>query len=92
MLKPSRSGREFGHKGLSESESEERLDKLLRVRGEDGLNKLRNEARALREDLNTEDEFRRLDVMIGALLRTRDTPLSSPAGKARARSPCPTKA
>ena len=84
VLKPSRSGREFGHKGLSESESEERLDKLLRVRGEDGLNKLRDEARALREDLNAEDEFRRLDAIIGALLRTRDTSLSSPAGKARA--------
>ncbi len=70
VLKPSRSGREFGHKGLSESESEERLDKLLRVRGEDGLHKLRDEARALREDLNAEDEFRRLDAIIGALLRT----------------------
>ncbi len=84
VLKPSRSGREFGQKGLPDSEIEGRLDKLLRVRGEDGLNKLRDEARALREDLTAEDEFTRLDAMIGALLRTRNTPLSSPAGRARA--------
>ncbi len=84
VLKPSRSGKDFGNKGLPEVEIEERFDKLLRVRGEDDLNKLRDEARALREDLNAEDEFSRLDSMIGALLETRDTSLSSPAGRARA--------
>ena len=60
------------------------LEKRLRIRGEDDLNRLRDEARRLSPTLDAENEFRHLDVVIGALLRTRDHPLSSHAGQARA--------
>jgi len=83
-LKPSRSGREFGNKGLSEEEIEERLDQRLRVRGEDDLNQLRDEARSLTADLDAEAEFQQLDATIGALLRTKDAALASRTGQARA--------
>ncbi len=83
-LKPSRSGREFGNKGLPRDEIERRLDQKLRVRGEDDLNQLRDEARAVADELNAPDEFQELDGIIGALLHTRDAPLASPVGRARA--------
>ena len=81
-LKPSRAGREFGNKGLSREEIEERLDQRLRVRGEEDLNRLRDEARALSPTLDAESEFRHLDATIGALVGTRDEALSSHAGRA----------
>ena len=84
VLEPSRSGREFGNKGLSREEIEERLDQLLRVRGEEDLNQLRDQARSLMEDLDAETEFQLLDATIGALLRTRDVALASRTGQARA--------
>lgn len=83
-LKPSRAGREFGNKGLSREEIEEMLDKRLRIRGEDDLNRLRDEASHIYPTLGAENEFHELDAIIGALLRTRDEPLSSHAGRARA--------
>jgi len=83
-LKPSRSGREFGNKGLSQEEIEERLDQRLRVRGEEDLNQLRDQARSLKADLDAEAEFQHLDATIGALLSTRDLPLASRPGQARA--------
>jgi hypothetical protein len=84
VLRPSRSGREFGNKGLSDEEIEERLDQRLRVRGESDLNRLRDEARFLAPELGAEPEFRKLDAMIGALLRARDVELTSPTARARA--------
>jgi fido (protein-threonine AMPylation protein) len=82
-LKPSRSGKEFGNKGLVREEIETRLDQRLRVRGEDDLNRLRDEARAVASELDADDEFAELDGMIGALLRTRATPVGSHAARAR---------
>lgn len=83
-LKPSRSGREFGSKGLSQEDIEARLDQRLRVRGEDDLNQLRDDARALAGSLDAADEFQALDGIIGTLLRTRNAPLVSPVARARA--------
>ncbi len=84
VLTPSRSGREFGSKGLPRHEIEERLDQRLRIRGEDDLKELRDQARALCSSLGAEKEFRQLDGMIGTLIRTRDEPLASRAARARA--------
>ena len=83
-LKPSRSGREFGNKGLSAEQVEERLEQLLRIRGEDDVNQLRDHARALAAALDADAEFQQLDAMIGGLLRTRDVALASPTARARA--------
>jgi len=84
VLGPSRSGREFGNKGLPRTEIEERLDKRLRIRGDDDLNQLRDDARVLADQMAADDEFRELDGIIGTLLRTRDAPLASSTARARA--------
>jgi fido (protein-threonine AMPylation protein) len=60
------------------------LDQWLRVRGEDDLNRLRDEARAIADRLDAADELAELDGIIGTLLRTRDAPLASRAARARA--------
>ena len=83
-LTPSRHGRKFGNKGLSSEEIEERFEQLLRVRGEDDLNRLRDHARSLKADLDAEAEFQQMDATMGALLRTRDVPLASRTGQAHA--------
>lgn len=83
-LQPSRTGREFGNKGLSRERIEEMLDKRLRIRGEDDLNQLRDEARRIYPSLDAAKEFDVLDGLVGTLLRTRNEPLSSHAGRARA--------
>lgn len=84
VLSPSRSGRKFGNKGLPRAEIEEQLDQRLRIRGEDDLNQLRDEARVLAGHMAADDEFRDLDGIIGTLLRTRDAPLASSTASARA--------
>jgi fido (protein-threonine AMPylation protein) len=84
VLQTSRSGREFGNKGLPVTEIEERLDQRLRIRGEEDLNQLRDAARALADPLDAHEEFHELDGIIGSLLRTRDTPLASETARARA--------
>ncbi len=83
-LTPSRSGRKFGNKGLPGEEIEERLEQRLRVRGEDELNELRDNARSLKADLQADAQFQSMDATIGALLRTRDVRLASRSGQARA--------
>ena len=84
VLAPSRSGSRFGKKGLTGEEIEERLERLLRVRGEDDLREMRELARSLKADLGADRQFRWLDATVGALLRTRDVPLASRPGRARA--------
>ena len=84
VLKPSRSGRESGDKGLPREDIEARLDQRLRIRGEGDLNQLRDQARAMSDSLQAAAEFRQLDGIIGTLLRTRDLPLVSPAARTRA--------
>lgn len=82
-LKPTRA-RAGVARGLDRSAIEEYLDRELRISGEARLNLLRDEARALALTLNAEREFETLDAMIGALLGTRKTELSSPVAAARA--------
>jgi hypothetical protein len=69
---------------LSKREIEERLDEILRQSGEPAIQRLRDEARRIARQLDLEQEFRALDNLIGALLRTREAALQSPAAVARA--------
>jgi hypothetical protein len=57
---------------MGELEVEEWVDTLLNERGEDGLNKLRVQARQIAAILNRQREFERLDAMIRAALTTGD--------------------
>lgn len=68
---------------LSRREMEERLEQILRQRGEELLNKIRDEARELAEKLDVRKEFKKFDELIGSLLGTRDAVLKSDVGKAR---------
>lgn len=49
---------------------EEQLVSLLNANKEDGLNRIRDEARTLAQSLEAADAFKILDAMIGALLKT----------------------
>ncbi|MBT3193953.1 MAG: cell filamentation protein Fic [Verrucomicrobia bacterium] len=72
-------------KCLSRAEVESRLEKLCRIRGEEGLNKLRDAARGLSCELGMEAEFDALAGVIGAILSSRPAEsLRHPAARARA--------
>ena len=58
-------------KTLGIPQIEEKLDDILRIKGEDGLNKLRDDARKLSEILGMQKEFESLNKIIGALFTTK---------------------
>ena len=63
---------------------EEYLERLLRVRGEEGLQVLRDQARTLAGQLGWEEAFGRLQQVIAALLATAPSKLlTSPVARAR---------
>jgi hypothetical protein len=64
---------------------EEKLEEIIRVHGEEGLNRLRDQTRKLATTLGFEKEFKKLNQLIGALLSTQSSQLlQSQLGKARA--------
>lgn len=72
-------------KALPLSKLEERLEEIVRVRGEDALNALRDKAREIAPALGLQQAFERLHTLIGALLSTRPVgKLTSPLAIARA--------
>lgn len=72
-------------KTLTLPEIEERLEKVVRVKGEAGLNALRDRAREVSSALRMEKEFEKLNKLIGALLTSHPSKiLSSPLAVARA--------
>jgi hypothetical protein len=72
-------------KTLTLPEIEQRLEQIIRVKGEQGLNALRDQARKLADQLFMHKEFAKLEKLIGALLKTKPTSaLSSPLAIARA--------
>jgi hypothetical protein len=72
-------------KTLSLPEIEEKLETEIRVHGEKGLNKLRDKARKISQELDMPDEFEKLDRIIVALLSTKMSKgLKSPLALARA--------
>lgn len=58
-------------KTLSIPQIEEKLDDILRIKGEDGLNSLRDKARDLSKILNMQKEYELLNKIIGALFTTK---------------------
>lgn len=72
-------------KCLALHEIENKLEQVVRVNGEDELNKLRDAAKKIAEELHMEKEYKKLNSIISALLATH-TPniLSSPLAAARA--------
>ena len=72
-------------KTLSREQLEEKLESVIRTRGEDGLNELRDKARQIAPDLQMQQEFEKLNQIVSALLHTQPTRLfSSQVAKARA--------
>lgn len=69
---------------LSREEMENRLDTIIRQNGEDALNRIRDEARAIAVPLGLEQELKELNDLVGTLLGTRDAKTHSPVAKARA--------
>lgn len=83
-LQRTRSG-EASSKIIPRHELEERLERLLRLRGENSLNALRDEARYAAKELGLLKEFIALDRIIGAMLKTKPAAgLTSSIAKARA--------
>jgi len=73
-----------GAKCLTQSNIEDRLEKVIRINGEAAINVLRDKAHMLAERLGMKTEYERLDKIIGALLSTRDAKvLTSPLASAR---------
>jgi Fic family protein len=72
-------------KCLTLPEIEEKLELIIRVHGEEEINKLRDRAKIIAEQLNMHKEFERLSKIISALLTTHTSKiLSSPVAVARA--------
>lgn len=72
-------------KTITLPELEDRLEQVIRVKGEAGLNELRDKARAIAEKLEMQSEFEKLNKLISALLTTQPSKiLSSPVAVARA--------
>ena len=72
-------------KCLTLPELEEKLEQIIRVNGEEEINKVRYNAKIIAEKLNMQKEFEQLNKMISALLSTHTSKiLSSPIAIARA--------
>jgi fido (protein-threonine AMPylation protein) len=72
-------------KTLTLSEIEEKLEGIIRVKSESGLNELRDRAKLIADKLDMKSEFEKLNKLISALLSTQpSTILSSPLAVARA--------
>lgn len=72
-------------KTLTYPELEDRLEQVVRINGEDELNKLRDRARILANKLGLQKEFTKLDKLISAILSTHSSRiLTSPLALARA--------
>jgi Fic family protein len=72
-------------KTLTLPEIEEKLEQVIRVKGEDGLNAFRDKAGDIASKTGMEKEFDKLNRLIGALLTTKPSKaLTSPAAIARA--------
>lgn len=82
-MRPSRSRDEAVPRTLSRTEIEERLEAVIRRAGEAGINKLRDDARTIAQQLELQEEYQKLDELIGRLLGTRDGQVESTLASAR---------
>jgi Fic/DOC family len=72
-------------KTLERTKIEEKLESIVRVHGEEGLNALRDKAREISQTLDMQKEFNKLNSIISSLLTTKTSNiLTSPLAIARA--------
>lgn len=72
-------------KALDIEKVEEKIEEIIRVHGEDGVNHLRDKARWVAGELGWQTEMARLDTLVGAMLSSRPSQLlKSPIAIARA--------
>jgi fido (protein-threonine AMPylation protein) len=71
-------------RALPRADIEQRLEHVLHVNGEAGLNALRDDARAVAAALGWATELKQLDSIVGALLGTRTQRLRGAVARARA--------
>lgn len=70
---------------LTLPEIENKLEQIVQVKGEEGLNQFRDKAREIAEKLEMQSEFEKLNKLISALLTTKPSKiLTSPIALARA--------
>lgn len=84
-MRPTRARSGLVRRTLNRVEIEERLDTLVRRSGASELGRLRDEVRAVAAEAGFEEEAVSFDALAGALLGTREAPLSAPAAVARSR-------
>jgi len=85
LLENLATGRGVSERVLTQEALEAELDKILTIRGEHRFNQLRDECRTLADQIGREKEFKRLDGIMGALLRTHESKnLRSQLARARA--------
>ena len=82
-----RSTRQRGHvrSTLTREELEEFIEKILRNSGQPVLNKLRDQAREIAPQLGMKAEAEKLSAIIGAMMGTRDEPLSTDLAVSRSK-------
>ena len=72
-------------KTLSLVQLEEKLEQVVRIKGEEGLNKLRDKAKLLSELMDMKAEYQKLNKIISAMLATKPSQiLTAPVAIARA--------
>lgn len=72
-------------KTLTLPDIEARLEKIILINGETEINKVRDRARLIANQLEMQNEFEKLNKLIGALLTTKSSKiLTSPLAQARA--------
>ncbi|TVQ66248.1 MAG: cell filamentation protein Fic [Balneolaceae bacterium] len=82
-MRPSRVRKGTVSRTLSRKEMEEKLDKLFRLKGDEHVNKIRDNARDIAKETGMMNEFRKLDDLIGTLQGTREAELITSVAKAR---------
>ena len=86
LLENLQSSRQVGptSKTITLPEIETKLEQIIQVKGEEGLNQFRDKAREIADQLGMQSEFEKLNKLISALLTTKPSKiLTSPAAVAR---------
>lgn len=87
LLENLQSSRQVGPtcKTITLPEIETKLEQIVQVKGEEGLNQLRDKAREIADKLKMQSEFEKLNKLVSALLTTKPSKiLTSPLAVARA--------
>lgn len=87
FLENLQSSRQIGptSKTITLPEIESKLEQIVQVKGEEGLNQFRDTAREIAQQLGMQSEFEKLNKLISALLSTKPSKiLTSPLAVARA--------